>query len=163
MNSLFVIRSNLSDALNRRDAEAQRVNALTESIIGAAIEVHRTLGPGLLESAYESCLACELDLREVSYERQKTLPLYYKGRAVDCCYVMDMLVGGLVVVELKTVEKLLPIHDAQLLTYLRLTNSPVGLLLNFKESTLLRGLKRMVNNLSENSAPPRLCGSKNSP
>ena len=147
--------------MNRRDAETQRVNEITEAVIGAAIEVHRSLGPGLLESAYEVCLARELELRRVRYARQVPVPLAYKGVQLDCGYVLDLLVEGLVIVELKTVEKLLPIHQAQLLTYLRLTNSPVGLLINFKETTLLRGLKRMVNNLSEISVPPRLCGSNN--
>ncbi|MDP2881693.1 MAG: GxxExxY protein [Azonexus sp.] len=136
-----------------------RVNQLTEAVIGAAIEVHRTLGPGLLESAYESCLARELELRGLPYERQLSLPLGYKGVELECGYILGLLVEGLVVVELKTVEKLLPIHEAQLLTYLKLTNSPAGLLINFKESTLVRGLKRMVNNLSETSAPSRLRGS----
>ena len=107
------------------------------------------------------CLARELELRRVRYARQVPVPLAYKGVQLDCGYVLDLLVEGLVIVELKTVEKLLPIHQAQLLTYLRLTNSPVGLLINFKETTLLRGLKRMVNNLSEISVPPRLCGSNN--
>lgn len=145
--------------MNRGDAEARRVNQLTEAVIGAAIEVHRTLGPGLLESAYEACLVHELALRGLSCERQLSVPLNYKGVELACGYVLDLLVEGLVVVELKTVEKLLPIHEAQLLTYLKLTSSPAGLLINFKEPTLVRGLKRMVNNLSETSAPPRLCGS----
>jgi GxxExxY protein len=98
-------------------------------------------------------------LRGIRYERQYPLTLRYKGIDLDCGYVLDMLVEDVVVVELKTVERLLPIHDAQLLTYLKLSNAPVGLLMNFKESTLVRGLKRMANNLSENSAPWRLCGS----
>ena len=147
--------------MNRRDAETQRVNEITEAVMGAAIEVHRSRGPGLLESAYEVCLARELELRRVRYARQVPVPLAYKGVQLDCGYVLDLLVEGLVIVELKTVEKLLPIHQAQLLTYLRLTNSPVGLLINFKETTLLRGLKRMVNNLSEISVLQRLCGSNN--
>jgi len=145
--------------LNRRDAEAQRVNEITEGVIGAAIEVHRTLGPGLLESAYELCLARELALRKFSFVRQMPVPLVYKGVELECGYVIDLLVDGSVVVELKSVDKLLPIHEAQLLTYLKLLDLRVGLLINFKERTLLQGLKRLVNNFPDLSASPRLCGS----
>lgn len=96
-------------------------NRLTEQIIGAAIEVHKQLGPGLLESAYEHCLAHELGLRNIPFERQKELPVMYKNVPIDCGYRLDLLVGNLVIVELKAVDKLLPIHEAQLLTYLKLT------------------------------------------
>jgi len=136
-----------NNELNRRDAETQSVNEVTEAVIGAAIEVHRALGPGLLENAYELCLARELSLRRVAHIRQFPVPLIYKGVELECGYVIDLLVADKVIVELKTVDKLLPIHEAQLLTYLKLTNLKVGLLINFKERTLLQGLKRIVNNL----------------
>ena len=97
-----------------------RINQITEAIIGAAIEVHRALGPGLLESAYEECLCRELGLRHVPFERQRQLPIEYKGLQLDCGYRLDLLVAGEVVVEVKAVETLLPIHEAQVLTYLRL-------------------------------------------
>ena len=97
-----------------------RDSELTEVIIGAAIEVHKTLGPGLLESAYEECFGYELNLRNVINERQKSLPLVYKGLKLDCGYRMDVVVDNRVVIELKSIEKILPIHEAQLLTYLKL-------------------------------------------
>lgn len=117
---------------------------LTGEIISAAIEVHKSLGPGLLESAYEECLCRELELREVSFERQKPLPLEYKGVRLDCGYRLDLLVGNRVVVEVKSVEVIAPIHEAQLLTYLRLTGVKVGLLINFNVVVLKSGLKRIV-------------------
>ncbi len=144
---------------NRRGAEAQSLNALTEQIIGAAIEVHRELGPGLLESAYEQCLCHELSLRKVGFRRQVKLPVRYKGILLDCGYKIDVVVNRLVVVELKTVDKLMPIHEAQLLTYLKLYRRSVGLLINFNVPLLKDGLKRMVSNLDESSASPRLSGS----
>jgi len=120
---------------------------LSNQLIGAAIEVHRQLGPGLLESAYERCLCRELDLRGISYQRQKSLPLEYKGELLDCGYRMDIVVACKVVVEIKSVEKIEPIHDAQLLTYLKLSGYKLGLLLNFNVPVLRRGLKRIVFNL----------------
>lgn len=117
---------------------------LTEQIIGAAIEIHKALGPGLLESAYEECLCHELHLRGLAFERQRALPVEYKGIKLDCGYKLDMVVEGKVVVELKCVEDLLPIHEAQLLTYLRLGGFEVGLLVNFNAPTIKDGLKRMV-------------------
>lgn len=117
---------------------------LTEAIIGAAIEVHRTLGPGLLESAYEECLCHELQLRGLGYTRQIPMPVVYKGVRLDCGYRIDLLVEDKVVLELKTVEKLAPIHEAQLLTYLRLSGKRVGLLINFHSPVLKDGIKRMV-------------------
>jgi len=123
------------------------LNELTEKIIGAAIEVHRTLGPGLMESAYAECLCRELALQGIPFEREKTLPVEYKGVKLDCGYRFDLLVAGSVVVELKAVEELLPIHEAQLLTYLRLGGWKVGLLINFNVPVLTKGVKRMVNNL----------------
>ena len=124
------------------------INELTGEIIGSAIEVHRTLGPGLLESAYEECLCRELSLRGIDFERQKSLPLSYKGIELDCCYRIDVIVGD-VVVEVKSVEKLLPIHDAQLLTYLKLSGRQVGLLINFNVPVLTDGIRRRVLGLRE--------------
>lgn len=112
---------------------------LTEKIIGAAIEVHRALGPGLLESAYEECLCHELHVHGLSFQRQVTLPVSYKGISLDCGYRVDVLVENAVVLELKCVEHILPVHEAQLLTYLRLLNKRVGLILNFYVATLVRG------------------------
>ena len=125
------------------------VNKTTEAIIGAAIEVHRHLGPGLLESAYEECLCQELTLRKIPFKRQFPLPVSYKGKSLDCGYRIDLLVNDEVVVELKTVEKLLPIHEAQTLTYMKLGGWHVGLLLNFNVSVLKNGIKRLVYQLKE--------------
>jgi GxxExxY protein len=118
--------------------------ALTERIIKAAIEVHRQLGPGLLESAYEECLGYEFAADGLVYERQKLLPLTYKGKMLECVYRIDLFVEGRVIVELKSVEKLLPVHEAQVLTYLRLTGVKTGLLFNFNIPLLKDGLKRFV-------------------
>ncbi|HUX62599.1 GxxExxY protein [Sulfuricella sp.] len=144
--------------MNRRGAETQRENLLTGLIIGCAIEVHRELGPRLLESAYEQCLCHELSLQGAAFERQVSLPVVYKDIKLDCGYLMDLVVEGEIVVELKTVEKILPIHEAQLLTYLKLYHRPVGLLVNFNVPVLRSGIKRIVNQFQELSAPPRLCG-----
>ena len=113
-------------------------------MIGACIEVHRVLGPGLLESAYEACLAHELTLRRLGFERQKALPVSYKGVDLECGYHMDFVVCGELVVELKAVERLLPVHEAQLISYLRLTRLPAGLLVNFHMETIRRGLRRLT-------------------
>ncbi len=118
---------------------------ITGEIIGAAIEVHRELGPGLLESSYEICLARELELRGISSDFELPLPLEYKGVRLDCGYRLDLLVAGAVIVEVKSVENLAPIHDAQLLTYLKLTGLKVGLLINFNVVVLKAGLKRLVH------------------
>jgi GxxExxY protein len=125
------------------------INELTEAIIGAAIEVHRALGPGLLESAYEECLCRELSLRKIPFERQRALPLQYKGMSLDCGYRVDLLVADKVVVEIKAVEALLPIHEAQLLTYLKLGGWQVGLLINFNVPVLKDGIRRRVLGLQE--------------
>src|SRR5437763_10523474 len=117
---------------------------LTQEIIGAAIEVHKQLGPGLLESAYEECLCHELHLRGMSFTRQVPLPLEYKGVKLDCEYKIDLLVENSVVLELKSIEAMLPIHDAQLLTYLRLAQKRVGLLINFNVAMLIKGIVRRV-------------------
>ncbi len=128
---------------------------LTHAIIGAAIEVHRQLGPGLLESAYEECLARELTLRSVSFERQKALPVVYKGVKLDCGYRLDLLAEGRVIVELKAVDALAPIHDAILLTYLRLSGCRIGLLINFNCATLKDGIRRRVLNYKPNEETHR--------
>ena len=112
---------------------------LTERVIGAAIEVHRTLGPGLLESAYEECLCREFHLRGISFERQRPLPVEYKGVKLDCGYRLDLTVENRMILEIKCVEHVLPVHEAQLLTYLRMTGMRVGLILNFNVPTLIRG------------------------
>ena len=125
------------------------VNEVTQTVIGAGIEVHRALGPGLLESAYEECLCRELDLRQVQFERQHHLPVDYKGIRLDCGYRLDLLVANTVVVEIKAVDRLLPIHQAQLLTYLRLGGWTVGLLMNFNVTVLKQGIKRVVLGLEE--------------
>jgi|SRR5579872_766543 len=116
----------------------------TASIIGAAIEVHRALGPGLLESAYEECLCHELHLRGLAFERQVDLPVSYKGILLACGYKIDLIVEQEVVLELKAVEAILPVHEAQLLTYLRLSGKNVGFLINFNTPVLTRGIKRLV-------------------
>jgi GxxExxY protein len=122
--------------------EALRV--VSYGVIGAAIDVHRGLGPGLLESAYEACLAHELELRGLAYERQVALPVRYKSLAIDLQYRLDFVVEGILIVELKAVSELLPVHDAQLLTYLRLSKLDLGLLLNFNTAILRSGIRRIV-------------------
>jgi GxxExxY protein len=112
---------------------------LTETVIGAAIEVHRALGPGLLESAYEECLCHELHLRDLPFERQVSLPVRYKGVNLDCGYRLDIVVDDAIVLELKCLEHILPVHEAQLLTYLKISGKHVGLILNFHVATLVRG------------------------
>lgn len=120
------------------------MNELTQQVIGAAIEVHRELGPGLLESAYEECMVYEMAARGLEFERQKALPVAYKGVRIDAGYRLDFVVGGLVIVELKAVDDIQPIHKAQLLTYLRLAKLPVGLLINFNSRLLKDGIHRFV-------------------
>ncbi len=117
----------------------------SHQVIGAAMEVHRHLGPGLLESAYEECLCHELNALGVPFERQKELPVSYKGISLDCGYRMDIVVDRTLLLELKSVETLLPIHEAQLLTYLRLSGMRLGLLVNFNVPLLKNGIKRMVD------------------
>ena len=118
--------------------------ALTEQLIGVLIEVHRTLGPGLLESAYQACVAREFALRGIPFEQELPLPLEYEGVRVDCGYRLDFIVAGKVIIELKAVETLQPVSEAQLPTYLRLTGCKVGLLVNFNVPVLKHGIKRMV-------------------
>jgi GxxExxY protein len=122
--------------------EEDEFNQITERIIGAAIEVHRTLGPGLLESTYLACLVHELRQQGLEVEREKALPVVYKGVTLDCGYRIDLLVQHTVIAELKAVEELAPIHEAQLLSYLRLSGCPVGLLINFNVRQLIQGIKR---------------------
>ena len=125
--------------------EIDRLDQTSRRIIGAAIEVHRNLGPGLLESAYQSCLVYELKQRGFRVEEQQPLPVIYKEVKLDCGYRLDLVVEDEIIVEVKAVEKLLPIHEAQLLSYLRLSNKKVGLLINFYVPVLKSGLKRIVN------------------
>jgi len=118
--------------------------SLTSEIIAAAIEVHRALGPGLLESAYQAALCRELSLRGISFIQQVDMPLAYKGVNLDCGYRIDFIVGDAVIVELKAVQEILPVHEAQLLTYLRLTKLRIGLLINFNVAALKNGIRRKV-------------------
>ncbi|MDH5711038.1 MAG: GxxExxY protein [Gammaproteobacteria bacterium] len=122
------------------------VNDVTEIIIGSAIDVHKVLGPGLLESAYEECLCYELNLQGIEVRRQVSLPVIYKEVSLDAGYRLDLMVENKVIVELKTVDKLMPIHDAQLLTYMKLINCSVGLLINFNVPVLKQGIRRKVLN-----------------
>lgn len=126
--------------------ENHKVDLITEKIIGCAIEVHKTLGPGLLESAYEECLCFELSQANLNFKRQVELPVNYKDVKLDCGYRMDIVVEDAVIVEIKAVERVHSVHEAQLLSYLKLYNKKVGLLLNFHVSVLKNGLKRVVNN-----------------
>jgi GxxExxY protein len=132
-------------------------NQITEQVIGAAIEVHKALGPGLLESIYQDCMAIELGLRAIPFQGQTPVQLRHKGHEVGADLRVDLLVGGKVVVELKATDSLLPVHEAQLLTYLRLTGCRVGLLINFNVPVLKQGVRRMVNQYDD-SAPQRLGG-----
>jgi len=122
-------------------------NALANQVIGAAIEVHRHLGPGLLESAYHTCLMKELTLRQLRFESEVPVAVEYKGLTVTDAYRIDLMVGNKLLVELKTVVNVTDVHKAQLLTYLRLTRRKLGLLINFNEPLLKHGIQRMVNNL----------------
>ncbi|MBA7643125.1 hypothetical protein ES703_50837 [subsurface metagenome] len=135
--------------------EKKRLNQITESIIGAAIEVHRALGPGLRESAYEACLAFELAEQGLKIEQQKPLPLVYREVKLDCGYRIDLLVEKAVIVEIKVVDRLAPIHKAQLLSYLKLSGYNVGLLINFNVKVLKDGIVRVVNNFPDSLRPLR--------
>ena len=134
---------NIGDYKDKREVTYYH-KELTEKLIACAIEVHRHLGPGLLESAYEECYCHELNLQDVPIERQKNLPLSYKEIKLDCGYRLDIVAGNKVVVEIKCVEKILPVHEAQLLTYLKLSRLQVGLIINFHAATLKDGIKRLV-------------------
>jgi GxxExxY protein len=132
--------------MNHKDTEAQRqkLNALSHRVIGLCMEVHRELGPGLLESAYEEALAFELVQAGLRYERQREMPLLYKGVKLDCGYRVDFVVEGELIIELKAVTELLPIHHAQLLTYLKLDHRSLGLLVNFNVPVVKDGIRRVV-------------------
>jgi GxxExxY protein len=119
-------------------------DALSNRVIGLMLEVHRELGPGLLESAYQTCVAHELKLAGIPFEKEVPLPVRYKGLALDCAYRMDLVADRSLVIEIKSVDSLLPIHEAQLLTYLRLAGIKTGLLVNFNVPLLRQGLKRLV-------------------
>jgi GxxExxY protein len=133
-----------NDASGSAGGDTPDISALTGDIIGAAIEVHKALGPGLLESAYEECLCRELELRGISFKRQQTLPVLYKGLRLDCGYRVDLVVEESVIVELKACDELLAVHQAQLLTYLKLTGLKVGLLINFNVPVLKNGIRRLA-------------------
>ena len=123
---------------------ADERDPLTRDVIGAAIEVHREIGPGVLESVYQKCLERELSLRKIGFESQVRIPLTYKGVQLEDLLIMDFYFRGRLVVEIKAVQQLLPVHDAQLLTYLRLSKTPVGLLFNFNVPVLKDGMKRLI-------------------
>ena len=129
--------------------DAQGLNGITDQIIRAAINVHKTLGPGLLESAYEACLAYELIQDGLKVEQQKPLPIIYKEVQLECGYRLDLLIEDTVIVEIKSVDKLAPIHEAQLLSYLKLADKRVGLLINFNVQLLKHGIRRLVNRFPE--------------
>jgi GxxExxY protein len=129
--------------LTTKDTKAS-ADRLSYDIVGAAIEVHRQLGPGLLESAYEACICRELAFRGIKFDRQVPLPLRYRGIEVECGYRLDLIVGGLVVVEVKSVSKVLPIHRAQVLTYLKLLKLNLGFIINFNVERLRLGIHRIV-------------------
>jgi GxxExxY protein len=129
------------------------MNELTSSVIGAAIEVHKALGPGLLESVYVQCLCRELALRDIPFVREHPLPVRYKGLQLDCGYRLDLLVSGLLIVEVKSVAELTSLHESQLLTYLRLSDLPLGLLLNFNVSVMKDGIQRVANSSAKRLTP----------
>ena len=135
---------NLTTEVTESTEKAKNVNELTELVIACAIEVHRTLGPGLLESAYEICLCRELSLPNVPFECQQLLPPSYKGVKLDCGYRADLIVADKVLLEIKSIDQLLPVHEAQLLSYMRLGDFEVGLLMNFNERVLTHGIRRKV-------------------
>ena len=126
-----------------------RINETSAAVVGAAIEVHRVLGPGLLESAYQHSLARELTLRQIPFERQKRVPIDYKGMRLDCGYRLDFVVGNSIIVEIKAIDLLLPVHHAQLLSYLKLGGWKLGLLINFHVPVLRHGVRRVVLRFSD--------------
>ena len=130
-------------SLEGTESTEEESNTLTGKIIGAAIDIHRALGPGLLESAYEACLIYELRLRKLKVESQKPIPIFYKDVMLDCGYRVDLVVEGQVIVEIKSVSNLVPIHESQLLSYLKLSDCKIGLLINFNVKYLKDGIRRM--------------------
>ena len=129
------------------DPGVEYLNKLTERIIGCAIEVHKGIGPGLLESAYEECLCYELSQAGLSFERQVSLPVIYKQVKLDCGYRLDIVVESQIIIEVKAVDQIISIHEAQLLSYLRMLNKRLGLILNFHSTVMKSGIKRIANNL----------------
>ncbi|MBI2469779.1 MAG: GxxExxY protein [Planctomycetes bacterium] len=127
----------------------KKLNKITETIIGVAIDVHRALGPGLLESAYEACMVHDLMQADMKVEQQKSLPVVYRGVKLECGYRLDLLIENEVIVEIKSVETLLPIHKAQLMSYLKLADCKLGLLINFNVELLKDGIQRIVNNFPD--------------
>jgi len=130
--------------MNLRELEKQRLNELSGKVIGLCIEIHKELGPGLLESAYEECLAYELSNAGLKFERQQSLPVHYREVKLDCGYRLDFIVEDVLIVELKAVTELHPIYEAQVLTYLKIAKKPFGLLINFNVPVLKQGVKRIV-------------------
>jgi GxxExxY protein len=133
-----------SEEIKGLDARAYPEKDLTEKIIGAAIEVHKHLGPGLLESVYQACLAREMALRGIQFEQEKSIPVIYKGVKLDCGYRLDFFIESKVIVELKAVDAMIDAYKAQLLTYLKITDCKVGLLINFNTPVLKNGIKRLI-------------------
>lgn len=151
MNSALFAFFAVVSRLRVRVTEKDRLDQITRQIIGAAIEVHKVLGPGLLESAYEACLAHELRQSGYKIEQQMPLPVIYKGVKLDCGYRLDLVVEDSVIVEIKAIEQLAPIHDAQVISYLRLADKRVGLLINFHVRLLKNGVKRIVNEFPDSA------------
>ena len=143
----------MTDFSPQRTQSSAELNHLTQHILDAAYRVHSALGPGLLESAYEHCLYYELEKNSIQVATQVQLPVIYEDIMIDAGYRIDLLVENSIIVEIKAIEKLLPIHEAQLLTYLKLADKQVGLLINFNVRSLKNGIKRMVHNLCETGAP----------
>ena len=139
-----VVPCRLEGMASQQDEKIGRFGDGSEEVIGACLEVHSHLGPGLLESAYEQCLAHELSLRGLQFERQRPVPVAYKGVRLDCGYRLDFVIEDRLLVEIKAVESLLPVHQAQVLTYLQLTQLPVALLVNFNAFPLKAGLRRLT-------------------
>lgn len=136
-------------------ADSTKLNDISRQVIGAAIEVHRALGPGLLESTYEACLLAELTHWGLRAEKQKALPVVYRSMVLDCGYRVDLLVEDAIIAELKAIEQVLPLHKAQLASYLRLSNLRLGLLINFNTRRLTDGIYRVVNQFDETPRPLR--------
>jgi GxxExxY protein len=134
----------------------KNINDLTYELNGAAMEVHRELGPGLLESVYEAAMCRELALRKIPFIRQAEIPVAYKGAPLDCGFRADLIADSRVILELKAVDQLMPIHEAQLINYLKITHLQIGLLINFNVPVLKNGLRRFVNHLTETSASSAL-------
>ena len=147
----------------QRDGETRKLWDLSERVLGACIDVHRHLGPGLLESAYEQCLCHELSLMGLSFARQRPLPVTYKGVTLDCGYRLDVVVEEKLVLELKAVDHLLPVHKAQVLTYLKLAGLSVGLLVNFNTPALRDGIRRLTRGGSDNVRRDRLAAKDDPP